>query len=210
MNITSLQAQLELRHSLPYNWGVRQNNALDRATRFAYEIENFEEILSKINTLFASSADYGLLRDYTLNRWYNFWSAKGIEYIFSTHPRVLLEPNTRHSLIDFYIDGIAFDHKSSVFPKGYGQALSLAQTHPSSLINWMYNNQSKEQRHHYGNRLFLILHAADGAHWKLKSALSLMHPLIHSYLDILRLDLMPRHTFQPGAETMADILWVLK
>lgn len=210
MDLLFLQRQLELRHSLPYNWGVKQTNALDSATRFAFRIDNFDELLRRINTVFTGAPDYELLRDYTLNRWYNFWSAKGVEYIFSTHPRVQPEPNTRHSLIDFYIDGIAFDHKTSVFPKGYGQGLAVAQNHPSSLINWLYRNQSTEQRHHYGNRLFLILYATDGAHWKLKSALNIMQPLIHSYLDGLRLDLMPRYTFQPGAETLADILWVQK
>jgi hypothetical protein len=85
-------------------------------------------------------------------------------------------------LVDFTIKGISFDHKTSVFPKGFGKSISYAKDNPKELIEWLYENQSQEQRKHLKNRLFVVLFSSDGEHWKLKSEILWLEKIILEYL----------------------------
>ncbi|WP_338791462.1 hypothetical protein [Bernardetia sp. MNP-M8] len=123
------------------------------------------------------------MRIYALNRWYNFWSAKGIEYIFCNYPNVKPHSDPYHHYIDFWIDEIAFDHKTSVFPKKYNQTIEFAKKNPTDLLKWLYKNQSKQKRFHLQNRLFLILCEKEGNHQKLKSEIDFIQPIIEDYLQ---------------------------
>jgi uncharacterized protein YifE (UPF0438 family) len=84
---------------------------------------------------------------------------------------------------DFYINGVAFDHKTSVFPRGFRRNLDYAVENPKELAKWLYINQSKEQRFHAKNRLFVVLHKQDGQHWQLKAELGWIKKLVDNYLD---------------------------
>jgi len=93
-----------------------------------------------------------------------------------------MEVNKYDRRVDFAIDGISFDHKATVFPKGYRRPLQQAMAHPRDLIQWLNQNQSREQRMHYRNRLFVVLYAQDGVHWKLKAEIRWLQGLIENYL----------------------------
>ena len=53
--------------------------------------------------------------------------------------------------VDFYIKGVPFDLKSTKFPSSVKNFSS-----EYDFIFWLYENQSKESRLHFRNRLFLI------------------------------------------------------
>ena len=84
---------------------------------------------------------------------------------------------------DFFINGIPFDHKTSVFPSKYIGDLASVQAQPKEMLKWLYTNQSGQQRFHLKNRLFVLLHKADGEHWRLKAELQWIKLLIDTYLD---------------------------
>ena len=171
MTVADLQNELRARHALPYRWGQTQNDAFDGRTQFVYEVKTWPSLLACLSR-FEAEPSYELLRDYAANRWYNFWSARAVEHFFSESPRVQPAANSRDRLRDFSFDGIAFDHKTSVWPAAYGGAYAAARLDSAPLIQWLYANQSRQGRQHFENRLFVVLHRADGAHWKLKADLT--------------------------------------
>jgi hypothetical protein len=110
---------------------------------------------------------------------------------------------------DFSIQGIHFDHKTSVFPRGYSHSLDYAREHKAHLIQWLYRNQSHEQRYHESNRLFIILYARDGAHWKLRAEIGELATVMRDYVahfspaQLVRLPM--------GSQSvLSDIVWFVK
>lgn len=178
MNLSELENELKQRLSYPYYWGGLQCDTSDKATNFIYHTQRFNELIERLSHMDAELINYGL------NRWYNFWSAKAVEYLFSTHPEVMPNKNKYDKLIDFSINGIPFDHKSSVFPKGYGRSYTFAKAHKKELIEWLYQHQSQEGRKHLGNRLFVILYDKQGdEHWRLKAEIALLKRAVDNYMD---------------------------
>ncbi len=216
MDLVALEIELKKRWQFPYNWqGKRQNNERDEHTAFIYKKFLLSDVVDEINAKFMDRSDGSELRDYALNRWYNYWSARAIEYIFATHPRVVKESNVYHQSIDFYIDNIPFDHKTSVYPKAFNAKNYLADPDKKfptrHLINWLYASQSIENRHHYENRLFIVLYDShDLEHWKLKAEILGIRAIINNYLD--QFDPAKLHEFYFKADhiTLADIIWVHK
>lgn len=163
-----------------YSWGRKQGNSDDKRTDFIYNIRSYSALLEKCKTENLSPS----LTEYAKNRWLNFKSAKAIEAMFLQHKSVQKEANPYHKYIDFYINDINFDHKTSQFPKGFGYDLKYAQEHKKEIIEWMYKNQSQERRMHFENRIFVILFDTRySQHWKLKSNLKEMYSKIMDYLD---------------------------
>lgn len=163
-----------------YSWGRKQNNLFDEKTNFIYKINSYSALLEKCKTEKLDSS----MREYAKNRWLNFKSAKAVEAMFSQHKSVRKEENERHQYIDFYINGINFDHKTSQFPKGFSHDLNYAKEHKEEIIEWLYKNQSRERRMHFENRIFVILFDTKcNQHWKLKSNLIELYSKITDYLD---------------------------
>lgn len=183
MNLEEVEIELKKRWSSDYQWGRKQADIWDSQTNFIYQIANFESLNNRIYSEFSTHSRFSDLRNYALNRWYNFRSAQAVEQIFTNHPLVRKVSNDRDREKDFFIAGIPFDHKTSVFPSGYNKDIAIAQHDPKDLIKWLYINQSGEQRRHLKNRFFLILHKNDGEHWKLKAELSWIKYLVEEYLD---------------------------
>jgi hypothetical protein len=126
-----------------------QNNELDRLTKFVYKADNLDFILTVC-------AEKKIDKNYALHRWYNFNCAKHHEYLFCKNGAVK-EDNSHHKTIDFYINNVAFDLKTSVYPKKLKQKLNLSKReNKNKLIHWLYENQSTEGRQHFDNRLFLV------------------------------------------------------
>jgi len=210
VDLSYTETQLKKRRAYPYRWHRVQNNRFDHLTDFVYGVEDFDSVLEHMRRQFSGTADYQAAFDYALNRWYNFWSAAAVEHIFQESSRVIPALNHRDRLVDFSIDGIEFDHKTSVFAKGYRRSLEYATGHPENLIEWLYANQSQQQRKHTRNRLFIVLHSSDGQHWKLKAEISWLHTIINNYLLTFSADAVHRFQFSPAYTTLSDIIWGIR
>ena len=205
MNIQSREQELRKRLTYPYRGGRKQNDADDAKTNFVYRTESVDELLQTIR---ANFGDDEAMRDYALNRWYNFWSARAVEEIFCSLDGVVAAKE-RDKLVDFTLRGIRFDHKTSVFPRKFGHNLQYAQTHSLELMHWLYENQSQQGRKHLDNRLFIVLanrKCLDDS-WKLKAELVWLRSLIQKYVQAFDVDQLHKASFAPNKTTLADIIW---
>ena len=200
-----LRVERELKNRLPYayKWGRKQSNSWDSATNFIYTTYSFSKLIEKTDTLSQE------LKDYAFNRWYNFWSAMAIEDIFTSHSNVVAHVNAYDKLVDFSIDNIPFDHKTSVFPKGFNGSYNYARENEKELIEWLYKNQSQEGRKHLKNRLFVIMYDENGQHWKMKSEIMLVKKEIDTYVDNFSKSKLYELDFSNG-KIYAGLLWVTK
>lgn len=204
MDLNRLEIELKKRLTFPYKWGSRQTDAKDKATNFIYETYSFETLLSRSKHLNES------FRNYALNRWYNFWSAMAAENIFVSHPNIQANKNHRDKLVDFTISTIPFDHKTSVFPKGFDKSYTYARKNEKELIQWLYDNQSQEGRKHLKNRLFIVLYDGEkNEHWKMKSEIMLLKSSIDKYVENFSERRLHKFDFGDG-EVLSDIIWLIK
>jgi len=204
MDLPRVERELKKRLSYPYKWGRKQSNSWDQDTNFIYKTYSFETLLKR-----TSKFDQPL-KDYALNRWYNFWSAMAAEDIFASHNNVQANVNAYDKLVDFKIDGIPFDHKTSVFPKGFKETFQYAKEHKEILIKWLYENQSQQGRKHLENRLFIILYDVETSeHWKMKSETLLLKSAIDNYVENFSTDNLVQLNFGNG-EVLSDIIWIQK
>lgn len=201
MDLIQIEIELKKRWIYPYVWGVKQKDDWDYKTRFIYEINYFSDLENRIRELSVE------LKNYALNRWYNFHSAMAVEYIFNQNERVRTNSNKKDKKIDFYIDEIPFDHKTSVFPKGFKKSWEYAQRNPDELIRWLYIHQSQQGRKHLENRLFLVMYEVGGAHWKLKAEIVLIAKEIEAYL----LKFKKENLFRietADFQCVSDVIWI--
>lgn len=204
MDLNRLEIELKKRLTFPYKWGSKQADAKDKATNFIYETYSFETLLSRSKHLNES------FRNYALNRWYNFWSAMAAENIFVSHPNIQAKKNHRDKLVDFTISTIPFDHKTSVFPKGFDKSYTYAKKNEKELIQWLYDNQSQEGRKHLKNRLFIVLYDGEkNEHWKMKSEIMLLKSSIDKYVENFSERRLHKFDFGDG-EVLSDIIWLIK
>ncbi len=208
LELENIEKELKKRHSFPYKWFRKQNDIWDRYTQFIYQISNWEALVRKINIVAESQeVDKQQLFQYAINRWYNFWSAKAVEQIFSEIDGVEIVAETKDSEKDFYLFGIPFDHKTSVFPKQFGKTFEYAQSHKAELIGWLYKNQSTQKRHHFKNRLFIVVYEKNGEHWKLKGEIENLKKAIKKYVASFKKEQLHSFTFAEGEKTLSDIIW---
>ena len=201
MDLLRVETELKKRLAHPYKWGRKQSDDWDAKTSFIYTTYSFEKLLEK-TTSFDET-----VRDYALNRWYNFWSAEAVENLFSLHEKVTPNINKFDKLIDFTINTTCFDHKTTVFPIGFNQTVAYAKTNPTELIQWLYLNQSQESRKHLKNRLFIVLVEKNKEHWKLKSEIKLLKSEIDTYVE----NFDSENLFQLNLENntiLSDLIWV--
>ncbi|MEM7347550.1 MAG: hypothetical protein AAF485_25210 [Chloroflexota bacterium] len=203
--LTEIEIQLKQRISNypPTPWGKKQTDNWDRQTNFIYKTFEWEHLTHKIATLETPLANYAI------NRWFSFWSAMAVEQIFCALPNVKIHTNKYDRLVDFTLHGINFDHKTSVFPQRYPYSFDFAYAHTRHLIRWLYEHQSRQQRHHTANRLFILLYDAQGEHWKLRAEISGLQQLIETYVAQFEPD--KQRNLSIGSETVvSDILWLSK
>ncbi len=201
MDLERVERELKKRLPYPYRWGRKQSNSWDSDTNFIYRTYSFESLLRKTAPLNQE------LRDYALNRWYNFWSAMAVEDIFASHSNIIANKNVYDKLVDFTIDHIPFDHKTSIFPKGFNQSYEYAINNEKELIQWLYENQSQQGRKHLKNRLFIVLYDSNNQHWKMKSEIMKFKKSIDLYVN--NFSTKHLHTFDFGeGKVYSDILWI--
>lgn len=206
-SLQEIETELKKRTKFKYKWGRVQNNYDDDLTKFIYATRTFDDVINEVKSRFGHRIDYKQLGDYTVNRWYNFWSAEALEFIFAQHPKVK-RAIAKDKFCDFFVDGVPFDLKTTVFPKSVRFHFRYAKAHPEKLALWFYEHQSGEQRQHFHNRLFLVLHKAfdPSLSWTLKAEISWLEQLINGYLDnfdaakLMELQLAD-HRFR------SDIIW---
>lgn len=208
MKLEQIENELRKRHRYPYRWYRKQNNQWDSYTNFIYKTPLWEELVDKIQSISKSSnLEEEEVFQYAANRWYNFWSSQAVESIFCEIEGIKPAYNSKDKEKDFFLSGIPFDHKTSVYPKQFGKSFDYAQSHKSELIEWFYKNQSKQKRYHLKNRLFVVVYNENGAHWKLKAELSLLKNVIEEYVSTFKPEQL--HTFSFGNENpKSDIIWV--
>lgn len=144
----------------------RQNNVDDSLTNFIYKYNSFDKIVEISNSK-------NLDLNYVLHRWYNFKTSDTCEKIFEFYGAIR-EKNPAHHDIDFYISDEPFDLKLTVYPqalKNTGIYYDLTKvTEKNKLIEWLYLNQSQQNRKHMKNRLFIVCNGSNNI--KLKSDFS--------------------------------------
>ena len=210
ISLTQIETELKKRLPYPYKWGRKQNNNFDKQTNFIYSTQLFDSLLAEIKNRLRNNSNYDEIFNYTLNRWYNFWSAQAVEKIFCSFPNVKPAINSRDRLIDFSIDGVSFDHKTSVFPKNYNLPINEAIKKTPELIKWFYKNQSQQQRKHLKNRLFIVLYSRDSEHWKLKAEISWLKKIIEHYMIGFNPHFLMKFSFEKNKEIISDIIWAVK
>ncbi len=214
LNIDLLEIELKKRLIYPYYWGRIQNNDWDKTTSFIYSTNNFDDLIIQINKHFKQLKRETAFDDffnYTLNRWYNFWSARGVEHLFTTLPKVTANSDKYDKQIDFWIEGIPFDHKTSVYPKGYNKSIEEALKKPADLAYWLYQNQSHQGREHFKNRLFVLLYQKNGQHWQLKAELNLIKLAVEKYVKNFKAENLINYSFEGEKnQTLTDVIFIIK
>lgn len=209
-NIEEIESELKKKLKYGYKWWRLQNNERDEKTKFIYNIWKRDKLIEKLKEIYKNSWwDKKELFNYASNRRYNHWSAYWIELIFKTHPKVREELNQFHKSIDLYILDIPFDHKTSVYPWAYSKPIEYAKEHKDDLINRLYLNQSKQQRFHMKNRLFIVVYNKNWDHRKIKSELTFLRNIIYEYLD--NFDIKKLYTLESNTgQAFSDIIWAIK
>ena len=133
-----------------------------------------------------------------------------MEKIFCSLPNVKPALDNRDRLVDFTIDGVTFDHKTSVFPKNFPYPIEEAVNKTDELIKWFYQNQSQQQRKHLKNRLFIVLYSPDGEHWKLKAEISWLKERIEKYLHGFNPNYLLKFQFEKNQYTLSDAIWAIR
>jgi hypothetical protein len=212
MNSELIQIEKELKKRLayPYKWGRKQNDEFDKLTNFVYRIPAFEEVLKETETKFIRDKVHENIANYALNRWYNFWSAQAVEKIFRSLPNVKPALDEKDRLVDFTIDGVTFDHKTSNFPKNFPYKIDEAIKKTDELILWLYKHQSQQQRKHLKNRLFIVLYSSDGEHWKLKAEISWLKERIEKYMEGFNPHYLLKFHLEKNQETISDVIWAIR
>ncbi|MDN3723120.1 hypothetical protein QRD02_01895 [Aequorivita sp. SDUM287046] len=208
-NLSEIEQELKKRHQYPYKWFQKQNDLWDNRTNFIYSTPYWEALIPQIaNLVKTHNFNKQHIFQYAANRWYNFWSAQAVEQIFAEMENVETLADRKDSEKDFYLFGIPFDHKTSVFPRQFNKRFEYAQTHKAELITWLYENQSSQKRHHSKNRLFIVVYNHNGEHWKMKAEISLLKKAIKKYVQSFDEELLSTFTFAENQITLSDIIWV--
>lgn len=211
IDIERIEKQLKMRLKYNYKREKIQNNIRDKKTKFIYQTPNWDDVVKIIKNTYEedTSVNKESLFNYAANRRYNFRSAYWVEAIFKSHPKVKENPDKFDKFVDFYILDIPFDHKTSVYPSAYNKSIEYAKENRNDLINRLYLNQSRQQRFHMKNRLFIVVYSQEWNHRKIKSELNFLKKIIYKYLD--KFDINNLYSFaSSNGKVFSDIIWAIK
>lgn len=200
-------------------WKRLQGDEWDRLSDFIYTTTEYEELLKRASQQARKRGlDEASFVAYALRRWYDFHTHEMAKALFLAHPRVVPAPDPYDREADFYLltpegERHNFDLKLCPFPKNYGKPLSFARKNPLDLINWLYENQSREGRYHTNNRLFLVFHDAlrPGETWKLRRDRRRLRKAIEGFLaspSLVRADFVDKDGLR--RRPLSALIWVLK
>ena len=130
----------------------KQNNLLDRKTKFVYDVDNFE-LLDKMCKTMLKNEDN---RKYAYHRQVNLNISNYCEELFCKYGGEKVE-NKKDKEKDIFIDDVPFDVKVTNYPSTAYESFDLGTAQGKKyLCIWLYNNQSSEGRQHFKNRLFVV------------------------------------------------------
>ncbi|HUX87883.1 MAG TPA: hypothetical protein VMW65_12850 [Chloroflexota bacterium] len=165
-------------------WGRVQNDAWDGLCPFIFRLRTFDRVRVAAEEVARTHAlDTLAFTQYALRRWYCFWGARLSEQLFIRHPNVAAGPAKDHE-VDFTIDGVPFDLKTSELPRAFAKRPEDLIRNPAEVADWFYRRQSRERRFHAANRLFLVLHdpAFPEEAWRLRADVEALRARIDAFL----------------------------
>ncbi|HLZ09948.1 MAG TPA: hypothetical protein VKT80_15270 [Chloroflexota bacterium] len=165
-------------------WGRVQNDAWDRLCHFIFRVRTADGVAERARGIaLPAGVDPKEFADYVLRRWYCFWGARLAELLFLTHPNVLAGP-PKDRLVDFTIDGVPFDLKTSEVPIALAGLLADPGANASTVAAWLYRHQSRERRFHLANRIYLVLHQPNAPEeaWRLRGDVTALRASIDGFL----------------------------
>ena len=209
MDILAWEHELKRCWEFPYDWrGKMQHNDADGHTRFVYQQTCFDDLLKQADNRF-NRDDY--LWQYSINRWYNFKASKAIEHIFCKQKNVEAVRDEKDRLKDLFISKVPFDVKVTNVLKNFPGGIAQAKDNPALLAKAYYEQQSRGQRHHEANRLFVVVHDhKDGQHHKVKAELSFISPIISTYVENFGKNELLDVQFSNGGSASAGMIFVEK
>lgn len=176
----------EVKKAIPHlcsRWRV-QNNKYDYLTDYIYDTYTFNELIEKTRHISnIERVSYEELFCYAINRWFNNIISHSAEDEFCRYEWVEHNPNAKDKYSDFNIRWIKFDLKMSVFPKWYRHTIDEAMADPQSLIDWLYENASRQRRYHNKNKIFIVCYSEDGNHNKVKWDLEKVYAWIKEFME---------------------------
>ncbi len=197
-----IESELEHRLSFSSEWDKKQNHLWDDYGNFIYGTIKWENVISKIST---SAIKYKMNKEeffnYTINRWYDYWSDIAIELILSNLKNIFSTDNDRNKLFDF---------KMIVFPEGFGKSLQYTRENSKELIYWLANSSSPQPKNNLKNLIYIVLYADDGEHWKLKAQISWLRDIISAYVATFDGSRLFRLQIQPYQISKIGLIWAVK
>ena len=145
----------KLAKTMSVKW-IMQNNKLDQMTSYIYDVKSLKDL----NTILDMTHASDFIRNYAQHRWFNYVVSKAYEDEFRKCGAVPAE-NVKDNEKDFYIDGTPYDLKVTTISKKYTGAPVDTEEGKDEYIHWLYENQSRQQRYHTKNRLFLVCNSTD-------------------------------------------------
>lgn len=158
----------------------KQNNILDRKTSFVYDVINLRQ-LNDICKRVLKDREH---RQYALHRWVNLQISEFCEEMFCKYGAEKVK-NKKDKEKDIYIMGEGFDVKVTNYPVTAAEDFNLnSDEGKKDLITWFYNNQSKEGREHYKNRLFVVCCGKNIREmWNVRTNLEMLEQGIKYYME---------------------------
>ncbi len=165
-------------------WGRVQNDAWDGRCQFIFRLRTVDRVRVRAEEIARQQAlNPDAFVSYALRRWYCFWGARMAELLFLRHPNVLPGPPRDHE-VDFTIDLVPFDLKTTELPRAFAGRLDDLVENQVRAATWFYEHQSRERRFHAANRLFLVLgdpEYPDEA-WHLRADVAALRAAIDAFL----------------------------
>ncbi|AXT57361.1 hypothetical protein D1815_17010 [Aquimarina sp. AD1] len=197
-----IESELQHRLSINCEWNKKQNHLWDDYGNFIYTTVKWENVVSKISK---SAIKYKVKEEeffnYTINRWYDYWSDIAIELILSNSRNIFSTDNDGNKLFDF---------KMIVFPEGFGKSLQYTRENSKELMYWLANSSSQQPKKNSENIIFIVLYADDHEHWKLKAQISWLRDIISVYVATFDDSRLFRLQLQPYQISKIGLIWAVK
>jgi hypothetical protein len=172
----------QIAHEVP--WGRVQNDAWDGLCQFIFHLRTAQNVRLRAGQVAERhTLDHTAFVQYALRRWFCFWGARVAELLFLRHPNVEPGPPKDHE-VDFTIDGVPFDLKTSDAPRAFLKGPRDLLADPEQAATWFYSHQSRERRFHTANRLFLVLYDPEFPEeaWRLRADVAALRHSIDGFL----------------------------
>jgi hypothetical protein len=209
MTTDNAEIQLKKRLDPKFSWGKRRVAIWDDLTHFVLQYELFDEVIESLAMEFATHSKFEEIRNYALNRWYNFYAQKTIESIFFKHPMVRKVTRDQSEDIDIYVQGNNFRTEIVELPESYKPEFEQSLEGRKKLIKGLYNGNIISSNNQNLNHLFVVVSGRSGESWKLKSDVIWLKELIYNYLN--KFDALKLIEFEfRGSVVKSDVIFGLK